>query len=74
MSIMGPLSGILSDKYGSRIIATTSMIICTIAFLLPASLSYNFSYIEFGINIAKNLAKNLRSSVSDDEFNYSLKS
>jgi len=49
MSIMGPISGILSDKYGSRIIATTGMVICTITFLLLAALPYNFNYWEFGL-------------------------
>lgn len=49
MSIMGPISGILSDKYGSRLIATTGMVICTITFLLLATLPYNFNYWEFGL-------------------------
>jgi len=47
--IMGPLSGILSDKYGPRWIATGGMIIVTISFLLLAALPYNFNYIEFGL-------------------------
>lgn len=49
MSIMGPISGILSDKYGSRLIATTGMVICTITFLLLAALPYNFNFWEFGL-------------------------
>lgn len=49
MSIMGPISGILSDKYGSRLIATTGMVICTVAFLLLSALPYNFNYWEFGL-------------------------
>ena len=49
MSIMGPLSGMLSDKYGSRLIATTGMVISTVSFLLLAALPYNFSYLEFGL-------------------------
>lgn len=49
MSIMGPISGILSDKYGSRLIATTGMVVCTITFLLLAALPYNFNYWEFGL-------------------------
>ena len=49
MSIMGPLSGMLSDKYGSRLIATTGMAISTVSFLLLAALPYDFSYIEFGL-------------------------
>jgi MFS family permease len=47
--IMGPLSGILSDKYGPRWIATGGMFIVTISFLLLAALPYNFNYIEFGL-------------------------
>ncbi len=47
--IMGPISGILSDKYGPRWIATIGMIIVTLAFLLLAALPYNFTYIEFGL-------------------------
>ncbi|UTB31849.1 MAG: MFS transporter [Methanobacterium sp. ERen5] len=49
MSIMGPISGILSDKYGSRLIATTGMVVCTITFILLAALPYNFNYWEFGL-------------------------
>lgn len=45
--IMGPLSGILSDKYGPRWIATGGMIIVTLSFLLLAMLPYDFSLLEF---------------------------
>jgi len=45
---LGPISGILSDKYGPRWIATGGMVISVIAFLLLASLPFNFSYLEFG--------------------------
>lgn len=51
MSVMGLLSGILSDKYGSRLISTMGMVVCTISFLLLSTLSYNFGYLEFGILI-----------------------
>ena len=47
--IMGPISGILSDTYGPRWIATIGMIIVTLAFLVLAALPYNFTYIEFGL-------------------------
>ncbi len=47
--IMGPLSGVLSDKYGPRWIATGGMVIVTLSFLLLASLPYNFTYLEFGL-------------------------
>lgn len=46
--IMGPISGMLSDKYGPRWIATLGMVIATIAFLALAVLPYDFNYIEFG--------------------------
>ncbi len=47
--IMGPISGVLSDNYGPRWIATIGMIISALAFLLLAALPYNFSYLEFGL-------------------------
>ena len=47
--IMGPISGILSDKYGPRWIATGGMLLSALAFLLLAALPYNFSYIEFAL-------------------------
>jgi len=47
--IMGPISGILSDTYGPRWIATIGMIIVTLAFLVLAALPYNFTFIEFAL-------------------------
>ncbi|MGZ7119590.1 MAG: MFS transporter, partial [Methanobacterium sp.] len=47
ITIMGPISGMLSDKYGPRWIATLGMVVNSIAFLLLAALPYNFSYLEF---------------------------
>ena len=47
--IMGPISGILSDKYGPRWIATMGMVLCALAFILLAALPYNFTYIEFSL-------------------------
>lgn len=49
--IMGPISGVLSDQYGPRWIATMGMIICTISFLILAALPYDFNYMEFGLAI-----------------------
>ena len=49
MIIMGPISGILSDKYGPRWIATTGMTIVTLSFLLLVALPINFSYLELGL-------------------------
>lgn len=51
LAIMGPISGHLSDKYGPRWIATTGMVINTIAFLVLASLPYNFDYWVFAVSI-----------------------
>lgn len=47
--IMGPISGWMSDKYGPRWIATTGMVINTIAFLILAALPYNFDYFYFAM-------------------------
>ena len=49
MAIMGPISGHMSDKYGPRWISTTGMVINTMAFLILASLPYNFDYWVFAI-------------------------
>ena len=48
-AIMGPISGMLSDKYGPRWISTGGMLISAIGFILLALLPYNFDYIEFGL-------------------------
>jgi MFS family permease len=47
--IMGPISGVLSDKYGPRWIATTGMIIVCLVFLGLSMLPDNFDYWELGI-------------------------
>lgn len=49
MAIMGPISGHMSDKYGPRWISTAGMVINTVAFLVLASLPYNFGYWIFAI-------------------------
>ena len=49
--VMGPISGMLSDKYGPRWIATMGMVISATAFLVLAALPYDFSYLEFGAAI-----------------------
>ena len=49
--VMGPISGILSDKYGPRWIATLGMVISAAAFLVLAALPYDFGYLEFGAAI-----------------------
>jgi MFS family permease len=49
--IMGPVSGILSDKYGPRWIATAGMTLVTLVFIGLSMLPYNFDYWELGILI-----------------------
>ena len=48
MIVMAPISGILSDKYGPRWIATSGMALVTLSFLLLIALPTNFTYIELG--------------------------
>src|SRR5262249_4000146 len=45
--ISGPISGVLSDRYGSRAFATGGMIITGVAFVLLALLPINFIYVVF---------------------------
>lgn len=45
--LMGPLSGWLSDRYGSRGFATGGMVLSAIGLLLLAALPVNFSYVSF---------------------------
>lgn len=45
--MMGPLSGWLSDHYGSRGLSTSGMLIIMVGFLLLAALPANFSYLPF---------------------------
>ena len=49
MIVMAPISGILSDKYGPRWIATTGMALVTLSFLLLIALPSNFNYLELGL-------------------------
>lgn len=45
--IMGPISGLLSDKYGARLLSTLGMVLVGISFLILAILPYNFDYLPF---------------------------
>ncbi|MDD1702155.1 MAG: MFS transporter [Methanoregula sp.] len=47
--IMGPLSGIISDKYGARWISTLGMVLIGVSFLILAILPYNFDYLPFAL-------------------------
>jgi MFS family permease len=49
MIVMAPISGILSDKYGPRWIATSGMALVTLSFLLLIVIPTNFTYIELGL-------------------------
>ncbi len=46
--VLGPISGAISDKTGARSISTIGMIVSAVSFILLSTLSYNFSYPEFG--------------------------
>jgi MFS family permease len=45
--LAGPVSGYLSDRYGSRPFASGGMIVAAISFLLLKRLPINFSYVDF---------------------------
>jgi MFS family permease len=46
--IAGPVSGALSDRYGSRPFATVGMLVAALSFFLLELLPVNFNYEEFG--------------------------
>ncbi len=46
--IMGPISGILSDRYGARILSTLGMLVNVIGFAILMLLPINFNYPLFG--------------------------
>jgi MFS family permease len=47
--IMGPASGLFSDKYGPRWISTVGMLLVAVSFIILALLPYNFDYFTFAI-------------------------
>ena len=47
--IAGPVSGILSDRFGARPFATGGMVAAAVSFLLFTALPINFSYLWFAI-------------------------
>jgi MFS family permease len=47
--VAGPLSGLLSDRYGARPFATGGMIVAAISFILLEQLPVNFSYVLFAL-------------------------
>jgi EmrB/QacA subfamily drug resistance transporter len=52
--IAGPLSGFLSDRFGSRPFATGGMLVAAASFALLELLPVNFSYWEFGVLLLLN--------------------
>jgi MFS family permease len=49
--VVGPLAGVLSDRYGARLFATLGLIVSGAAFLLLELLPINFSYVWFAVLI-----------------------
>jgi MFS family permease len=49
--IVGPLSGVLSDRYGARAFTTGGLIVSGVSFLLLELLPINFSYVWFALLI-----------------------
>src|SRR5205085_4402182 len=52
--IAGPISGILSDRYGARPFATGGVIVAAISFILLEQLPVNFSYVPFALLLLLN--------------------
>jgi EmrB/QacA subfamily drug resistance transporter len=47
--IMGPVSGLFSDKYGPRWISTLGMLLVAVSFVMLALLPYDFDYLVFAV-------------------------
>ncbi|MEM3252577.1 MAG: MFS transporter, partial [Thermoplasmata archaeon] len=61
--ILGPIGGILTDKYGARIFATTGMVIIAISLFLLTLLPYNFNVWTFeGILLLNGIGSGLFAS------------
>jgi MFS family permease len=52
--VAGPISGLLSDRYGARPFATGGMILAAISFLLLERLPVDFAYPQFALVLALN--------------------
>jgi MFS family permease len=50
-SVMGPISGYFSDRYGARFFATLAMLITASTFIALSLLPYNFDYTSFALII-----------------------
>ena len=61
--IAGPISGILSDRYGARPFATSGMVVAALTFIGFDFLPINFSYLPFaGLMLVNGLAMGLFAS------------
>ena len=49
--LVGPVSGILSDRYGARFFSTVGLVVSGVSFLLLETLPMNFNYVWFGLLI-----------------------
>jgi MFS family permease len=49
--LVGPLAGILSDRYGARLLASVGLLLSAASFLLLNALPMNFSYTPFALLI-----------------------
>jgi MFS family permease len=49
--LLGPVSGIMSDRYGARVLATAGLLVSMASFLLLELLPINFSYLWFALLI-----------------------
>jgi MFS family permease len=49
--LLGPVSGIMSDRYGARVLASAGLLVSMASFLLLELLPINFSYIWFALLI-----------------------
>jgi MFS family permease len=47
--LIGPVSGILADRYGARVLSTLGLAASAVCFLLLNTLPMNFSYVWFGL-------------------------
>ena len=47
--LTGPLAGVLSDRWGARVLATAGLVVSMICFLLLDLLPINFSYVWFAV-------------------------
>ena len=49
--LLGPLAGVMSDRYGARLLATSGLVLSGASFLLLELLPINFSYVWFALLI-----------------------